>query len=251
MEETPDARDISLLLKEKYGGVRTPEAERDIARLRRGEHLDYIIGFVPFLGLRIDVSRRPLIPRAETEHWTDLLLSRYAERADREPVCLDMFAGSGCVGIAVLARVPGSRVVFADIDPSCLEQIRINLKENGIHPSRALLVQSDGFSEIKGTFDLITANPPYIPQSRRDLVQPSVLRSEPPHALFGGDDGLEIIRPFVKNIRAFLRPEGLAVMEFGEGQEDVITSLLEGMRVRFERDQFGEMRTAWISHTGK
>src|SRR5579872_6774723 len=100
-----EAREIDWLLREKYGGQRTAAAERDIGRLRRGEHISYVIGWAPFLACHIDLAARPLIPRPETEYWNSEAIKMIKARRVAELRALDLFCGSGCIGAAVLKNV--------------------------------------------------------------------------------------------------------------------------------------------------
>jgi len=89
------------LLNEKYGGKKTPQYEADLDRLASGEPLAYVINNMPFLGCSIDLSSRPLIPRAETEFWVGEVVEKLKKESG--PItCIDIFAGSGCIGVSLL-----------------------------------------------------------------------------------------------------------------------------------------------------
>src|SRR3989339_1796772 len=114
-------REISWLLKEKYNGQLTNKAKKDIARLKNGQPLDYVIGFTDFLGCKIDLSKKPLIPRPETEFWVGQVIKEinkfYPSTSSGQNLrILDMFSGSGCIGLAVLKNIKNSEVDFADIE---------------------------------------------------------------------------------------------------------------------------------------
>ena len=227
------SKETQWLLKEKHGGIKTPEFFNDTKRLAKGEHIDYVIGFVEFLGCHIDLSFGPLIPRPETEYWVEKVISELRQKFHdrRKGVvihCLDLFAGSGCVGIAVLKHIPWVHVDFAEQDKMFLQQIRLNLKKNKMSRMHFRVIQSDIFSEISGKYDYIFANPPYVAESRKTSVQPSVLKHEPKQALFAGKDGLKYIRRFLKEAKNYLNKKGKIYMEFDSLQKQEIEKLLKG-----------------------
>jgi len=239
------AREIAWLLREKYDGIMTPTAALDIRRLERGDHLNYVIGWSPFLGCRIDLSARPLIPRPETEYWTEKAIQAIRYRETRQPRILDIFCGSGCIGIAVLKHVPGARVDFADIEKSYFKGIRKSLRLNGIRAAQAGYFASDGFQEIGAAkYDFILANPPYIPSGRR--VARSVLSQEPHRALFAGPDGLRFIRTLLREGKRYVQPEGIMFIEFDPRQKPAIGAYArrQGWSGSFSRDQYGRWRFA-------
>jgi len=251
------AREIRWLRDEKYGGKMTREVEKDVARLERGEHVDYVMGWVDFAGCRIDLSKRPLIPRPETEHWVLQAIDELRRQGSPPLKILDIFAGSGCIGVAVLKYIPQAQVDFAEKDQTLLKQIRINAKLNGIDSKRYRVFQSDVFSNIKREtrpepvegYDYIFANPPYVAEARKAKVQKSVLEQEPKGAIFGGKDGLYYIRKFLKNVRDYLVPGGVVYLEFDSHQRSMLAKIIRQAGAsdsEFFRDQFGKWRYAGI-----
>lgn len=241
-----DPKERKWLLREKYNGVESPEFFSDLERLQKGEPLAYVIGWVDFLGARIDLSKRPFIPRPETEWWVEQVIKDKSKAKSGKTKVLDIFAGSGCIGIAVARALPDARVDFADNSPLALEEIQINLKGNSIDPKQTRIIASDVFSNITDTYDLILANPPYI-----DLAQPydadkSVREWEPHHALFAKNSGLAFIEELFSAGGRKLRPGGLLVLEFAKGQEKAVAELAEGngWGVRIREDQYGTPRWA-------
>jgi HemK-like putative methylase len=231
----------AFLLRDKYNGIACPEYANDLKLLEAGVPLAYLIGWVPFFGTRIYLDSQPLIPRPETEWWTEKITHEIP--IDTPLQILDVFAGSGCVGIALLKHFHQSRCTFAEIDTRHLATITKNVTWNAIGIERVAVLQSDIFSNITGTFDLIVANPPYIPQEHQTTALPE-LSHEPPSALYAGAGGLELIHTFLKEAPRYLNPSGTIYMEFNEGQEHDILDQCKvlPLSAKVHHDQYGRMR---------
>lgn len=167
------------------------------------------------------------------------------------PLTLDMFAGSGCCGIAVLKNAPNSHCDFCDIEDSCLKQIRLNLKINNIDEKRYRVIKSDVFEKLLTSsvnskrYDLILTNPPYIGLAEKNKVQQSVLDFEPKQALFAKDKGLYFIDKFLSQAKNYLSDKGVIYLEFGYNQKKDIEKLLkkfEYKNFKFHKDQFNKWR---------
>lgn len=211
----------------------------------KDEPIEYVRGFTEFLGCKIDLSKRPLIPRPETEFWVEKAIKeinkkkrQYRKHNGRQIYsikCLDIFAGSGCIGSAVLKHIPGSLCDFADVE------------DRGIGHKT---IKSDVFENIKNKYDYIFANPPYIPIKNKNKVQKSVLNYEPHNALFGGGDGLFYIKKFLKNAKNYLNSGGKIFMEFSPEQKSAIKGLCKKYGYKtceFHKDQYGKWRWAVIT----
>ncbi len=195
---------------------------RIIAERLTGRPLWYIIGDTDFNGCRIKVDERALIPRPETE-----LLADYAVKSveDGDKV-LDLCTGSGCIAVSI-ARNCASRgvsVTAADISDAALMLARENAKLNSVNID---FVQSDLLTSVRGRFNLIVCNPPYIKSSEIPNLQKEVRGYEPKIALDGGDDGLEYYRRLSKTVRNYLAKGGVLLLECGEGQTEEILKLFE------------------------
>ncbi|MBU3964697.1 peptide chain release factor N(5)-glutamine methyltransferase [Patescibacteria group bacterium] len=242
-------KQINWLLKEKYKGKLTAGAKKDIEKLKKGEPLDYIIGFVEFLGVKIDLRKKPLIPRQETEFWTEGAIKEIKnEKKGLE--CLDLFSGSGAIGIAVLKHIPTAQVDFGEINKDFLWQIRFNIQLNGFNKNRASIIETDIFKNITKQYDYIFANPPYIAKERKAKAQKSVLKYEPKIALLAGKDGLLYIKKFLKQAKKYLKPDGKIYLEFDSFQKARISALLKEHGYQnfvFFKDQYNHWRYAEIS----
>ena len=193
-------------------------AEELVQRRLAGEPVAYITGSWSFYGLELEINRNVLIPRADTELMVDAALD--CLRGIPEPRVLDLCTGSGCVGLALAAKVPGCRVVLADLDRRAL----LLAKRNSLlcHVSgQALCVEADvhsGPAPRLGDFTLVTCNPPYVPTGELETLDSAVKDYEPRMALDGGEDGLDFYRSLFACWPDTLRPGGRLVLECGEGQ---------------------------------
>ena len=248
-------KEIGWLLQEKYNGKLTAAAKGDIKRLKAGEPLDYVIGFTEFLGCKIMLNKNVLIPRAETEFWVQKAIEEIKVNGVGHHTVLDMFAGSGCIGISIMRHIKNANVVFADSQKDALSQIKKNCVINTISKNRYAIIESDIFSDVKGTFDYIFANPPYIPNNQKTInkIQKSVIDYEPEAALFGGKDGLLYITRFLAEAKSFLNPNGKIYMEFDGStgspqvppQKIAIEKMLKTIgykRWQFHKDQYAKWR---------
>ncbi len=209
--ESISTSDKDALIRDKHKGDTSANIRNDLERLSSGEPLAYVIGWIPFLGLRINLDSHPLIPRPETEWWTEELIKHI--NADKEEVrVLDLCAGSGAIGLAIEKYCPKAKVFFGEIDPAHLALIQENRALNELSLSREDIRESDLFESFKGeSFDIIATNPPYIPEDRK--LEKSVTDHEPAKALYAGNDGLSIIRKILIQAPDHLRPQGELWME--------------------------------------
>lgn len=206
--------------------------EELISRRAHREPLAYITGTREFWNLRFEVSPAVLIPRPETEGLIEAVNTTLPDREASLRVA-DVCTGSGCVAVAIAVERRGARVVAADLSAAALDIARRNITRHGVG-DRVECVQGDLLTPLTGRFDLIVANPPYVSVGSRTALQPEVRNFEPETALFGGADGLEIIRRLVSDAPAHLNQDGYLIFEFGDGQEADVSELIsasEGLRM--------------------
>lgn len=208
--------------------------------------MDYVLGDSEFAGCKIDLSFKPLIPRVETEYWTEKAIEE--NKARKGIKVLDIFSGSGCIGVAVAKKLNVAEIHFADSETDCIKQIKKNVRLNKLK-GKTKVIKSDVFENIKGKYDIIFANPPYIPTTRKKSLPVSVVRYEAKEYLFGGQTGLTIIKRFIKELNRHLNPEGVAYMEFDSGQRGDIRKMINGVGLKavFMRDQYNKYRWVRIS----
>ncbi len=190
-----------------------------------GKPLWYIYGDTDFCGYTIKVDERVLIPRPETEELAMLAI----KAAEEGNAILDLCTGSGAIAIAVYKELEKSgkpcKVTGVDISKEALELAKENAEAN---EANILFVQSDLFTRIRGRFDIIVSNPPYIPSGEIDGLQPEVRDYEPRLALDGGADGLDIYRRIAVEATKYLNRGGVLIMEVGQGEAQEVVKLFKG-----------------------
>ena len=200
---------------------------RALERRLGGECVAYIVGRKEFWGLDFMVTPDVLVPRPDTETLVEAALSHRSGHwtSDTTEEILDLCTGSGTVAIALKHERPTAHVVASDISPAALDVARRNAARLLGDAEAIRLIESDLFHKIDGRFDLITANPPYVPSALIAGLAPEV-RGEPLLALDGGNDGLDLIRRIVNGAKSRLKPGAGLLIEADPGEMDAITRLL-------------------------
>jgi release factor glutamine methyltransferase len=238
-----------------------PEDHESIAALRRaaqrrlnGEPLQYIIGHWPFRQLDLDVDERVLIPRPESEELVGLALTELENDAHRAPVILDMGCGSGAIGLSLLMelaqRTIAATLICVDESEDALAVARSNAHKHGL--GNVSFVASSWFDaldpSLRGTIDLIVANPPYVSAAEFETLDP-ILRHEPFDALVADDSALAAgfadVETVIRHSAQWLSHRGLLICEHGNMQREA--ALQAAREARFTRnvdldDLFGNPR---------
>ena len=178
-------------------------------------------------GLNLTVTPDVLIPRDDTEAVCDLAIHQ-TMLSGQNPRVLDLCAGSGCIGLAVAARIKDARVTLGEISPEAIRIAKKNVQDNHLS-GRVSCIQLDvrlPAPKFLGKYDMIVSNPPYITARQMEELDTSVRDYEPHLALYGGNDGLDYYRAIVKNYTPVLREGGFICFEFGMGQEASVCQIL-------------------------
>lgn len=194
-----------------------------VTRRATHEPVAYLLGTREFYGRDFIVEPGVLVPRPETELLIDSALAWVRTAAVRTVV--DVGAGTGCVAITLALEHPGLSIVATDCSPEALAIARRNAAALGAASVEWRL--GDLLDRIQGPVDLIVSNPPYVPERDRASLQPDVRDFEPALALFGGPDGLDVVRRLIPSAHARLAPGGALMMEVGIDQSPAVTRLLE------------------------
>ena len=196
--------------------------ERRAAR----EPLQHITGRAPFRSLELAVGPGVFVPRPETEQVVQFAIDALRAVADPAPIAVDLGTGSGAIALAMATEVPHARVYGVEVSPLAFVWTKQNFRESGA--TNAIPIFTDlaiALPELDGTVSVVISNPPYIPRAAipRD---PEVRLFDPEIALYGGDDGLDVVHQVSATGLRLLRSGGTLVMEHGELQAAEIAELL-------------------------
>ena len=234
-------RDVDLLLSDQLSmslaslyargetEVDPAVVQQQLQRRYAGEPLQYIRGRTEFYSREFLVDNRVLIPRPETE----LVVETAVERAPRGARVIDIGTGSGCIAISIESERTDLRVTGVDRSVAALAVASLNRSRLD---SRITLAASDLFDAVRGTFDLIVSNPPYVPLAEYETLATEVRVHEPRLALTPGPSGTEVIERLLDQSHARLAPGGLVIIEVGYGQDEAIREIAEAKR--YEVDAF-------------
>jgi release factor glutamine methyltransferase len=235
--------DAELLLAHVLGVARTALLTRDdvddaaAARFaalldQRAERvpLQHLTGRAPFRHLELAVGPGVFVPRPETEQLVEWALAQLA--GVDEPVVVDLGAGSGAIALSLAHEHPGARVTAVERDPQAVEWTRHNAALRAAACDRSVTVLTGDMTDpallrdLDGTVDLVVSNPPYVPDGAR--VPREVADHDPPLALWGGPDGLDVVRGLLTTAARLLRPGGALGIEHADQQGSALPALVRG-----------------------
>lgn len=240
--QTPDA-DAELLAAHVFGlsrgalaaaafrGDAVPqnaaELEALVARRAAREPLQHLTGLAPFRHLELRVGPGVFVPRPETEMVAQLAIDALRAMPDAAPIAVDLGTGSGALALAMATEVPHARVHAAENAVDAFIWAKENFAAHAPDARLAFIDLASAFPELDGTVSVVVSNPPYVPDAAipRD---PEVRFWDPPSALYGGADGLDVVRILSGVALRLLRPGGTLVLEHGEWQGAEIRSILGG-----------------------
>jgi release factor glutamine methyltransferase len=210
-----------------------------IARREAGEPLQHITGRAFFRYLELRVGPGVFVPRPETE----LLAGAAIEALSAGELAVDLCSGSGAVALAIAQEAPGVTVHAVELDPLALAWAERNVAATGLPVTlhRGDVADPALLASLAGTVDVVTANPPYIPIGAG--VEREVAEHDPPAALWGGVDGLDVVRAVERAAARLLRPGGLVAVEHADAQGSSVPAVFRGWSdVADHRDLAGRPR---------
>lgn len=215
--------------------------------LEKDYPVQYIIGYVDFYGLKINVNEFTLIPRYETEYLIELTLKEIKKMNLANPKILDLCTGSGAIGLTLKNLLPSSEVTLSDISKDALMVANKNKNELNLDVN---IIESDLFKNTPGKFDVIISNPPYV-MTNEPL--PKDVLYEPHLALYSGPKGIDHIEEIFKNIKSHLNNKYLIALEINEKSEPDITNLIKtyfekNINYKFMKDLAGKTRYLFITN---
>lgn len=196
--------------------------EYKILLVRRSEHvpLQYLTNEQEFMGFKFKVNENVLIPRQDTE----ILVDEAVNRLEPSMRVLDMCTGSGCIAVSLKRLVRDIEVTAADISSKALA---VAIENAELNSADIEFIQSDLFENVRGKFDIIVSNPPYIPSETVDVLMEEVREHEPRLALDGMSDGLYFYRLIVRESTRFLEDKGFLLLEIGHDQREAVINIMK------------------------
>ncbi len=201
-----------------------------IARRARGEPIAYITGTKEFMGFAFRVDRRALIPRPETEALVERAVEMVHTGECKADCILDIGTGCGCLAASIALLLPNSTIHATDISEGAVVLARENAERLGVGDKIGFHV-GDVYSPLpeflKNSFDLIVSNPPYVSDAEYRSLDKCISEFEPPEALRGGADGLDVFRRVAAGAGNYLTPGGVLAIEIGENQAQAAAGIFE------------------------
>ncbi|QYH36558.1 peptide chain release factor N(5)-glutamine methyltransferase [Salinibacterium sp. M195] len=201
-------------------------ARQLFARRAAREPLQHITGIAPFRNLELRVGPGVFVPRPETETVVQFAIDALNASAIAAPIGVDLGTGSGAIALSMATEVPRARIFAVELSSDAMPYTSENFRRYG--SDNATLINADlgdAFPELDGTVDVVISNPPYIPAAAipRDI---EVRLHDPALALYGGEDGMDVVRRVSATARRLLHRGGTLVLEHGEEQAPALAALL-------------------------
>ena len=211
--------ELSLKLDELVSEQIISEIEKFILRRINREPISKILGKREFWGRSFSISENVLDPRADTETLIDFVIEKPVKSV------LELGTGSGAIAVTLACEWKEVHLTAVDISEDAISMAKINAEKFNVQ-NKIHFLKSDWFESVRGSFDLIISNPPYIGLVEQDEIAAEVIKYDPEVALFAGRDGLEAYKRIIPKLANFLNPDGLVVLETGASQSNEVKKMM-------------------------
>jgi len=211
--------ELSLKLDELVSDQIISELEKLILRRIDREPVSKILGRREFWGRSFSISENVLDPRADTETLIDFVIEKPVKSV------LELGTGSGVIAVTLACEWKEVHVTAVDVSEEALSIAKINADMFNVQ-NKIDFLKSDWFDAVKGTFDMIISNPPYIGLIERDELPTEIIKYDPEIALFAGRDGLDAYKKIIPDLVKFLNPDGFVVLEIGASQSNQVKNMM-------------------------
>jgi release factor glutamine methyltransferase len=221
-----DKSELALLAIDNQGLTESKLSDflEVVQRREKREPLQHIIGLAPFRHLELEVGPGVFIPRPETEQLVDLAINKI--QILDTPVIVDLCSGSGAIAISLKTEVVSSTIYAVELSTDAFAFLTRNYQKYGLDTKNLRNENlTSALEELGGSVDLVISNPPYIPDAAVP-IDLEVKLHDPSIALYGGEDGLDVIRQISTRALFLLRPGGQLVLEHANTQAPAIGELL-------------------------
>ena len=213
------------ITEESFSGEDSMKYELLVAKRAERFPLQHLTGFAYFRALELKVGPGVFVPRFETEVVTQLAVDALKAVASDSPVAVDLATGSGAIALSLATEVPYSKVHAVELSVDALVFTRENFARYAPTADLRQGDLTDAFQDLNGLVDVLISNPPYIPDEMIPIY-PEVHLHDPSLALYGGSDGLDLIRKVDSTARRLLRPGGSLIIEHADMQGKAVQELL-------------------------
>ena len=211
--------ELSLKINEQVSGKITSKLEKLILRRINREPISKILGRRDFWGRTFSINENVLDPRGDTETLIDFVIEKPVKSV------LELGTGSGVIAITLACEWKEVHVTAVDISEDALLLAKLNAEKFNVQ-NKIHFLKSDWYDGVKGLFDLIISNPPYIGLAEQDELSAEVIKYDPEIALFAGRDGLDAYRRIIPRLSKFLNPDGFVALETGASQSNQVKNMM-------------------------
>ena len=214
--------ELSLKINEQVPEKIIADLEKLTLRRIDKEPISKILGKREFWGRSFSINKKVLDPRADTETLIEFVIEKPVKSV------LELGTGSGAIAVTLACEWKHVHLTAVDISEDAISMAKINAEKFNVQ-NKIHFLKSDWFETVRGSFDLIISNPPYIGLIEKDEIAAEVVKYDPEIALFAGRDGLEAYKRIIPNLTKFLNPDGLVILETSASQSYQVKNMMNAV----------------------